>query len=160
MQYDRESAINYARKWALARNPRYGNFNGIGGDCTNFISQCVYAGCNVMNYKRDVGWYYISMNNRAAAWTGVQFFYNFMTTNKGVGPYASVVSVNDILPGDIIQLGDATNHFYHSLFVLSVGNHSYDQIFITTHSIDVYEKPLSAYTFAKARFLHIEGYRK
>ena len=115
MQYDRESAINYARKWALARNPRYGNFNGIGGDCTNFISQCVYAGCNVMNYKRDVGWYYISMNNRAAAWTGVQFFYNFMTTNKGVGPYASVVSVNDILPGDIIQLGDATNHFYHTL---------------------------------------------
>lgn len=159
MTYHREKALEYARRWALHRNPRYGNFNGIGGDCTNFISQCIYAGCKVMNYTPDIGWYYINMQNRAAGWTGVRFFYNFMTTNKGVGPYASVVTATDIMPGDVIQLGDASGHFYHSLLVLSVGNHSYDQILIATHSVDVYEKPLSAYDFAQARFLHIEGVR-
>lgn len=160
LTYDRSKALSYAAKWALKRNPVYGSFNGIGGDCTNFISQCLYTGCGIMNYKPNLGWYYISMYNRAPAWTGVDFLYRFLTTNKGAGPFASVSDAQNIIPGDIIQLGDAANRFYHSLFVISVGNHSYEQIKITTHSVDVYDKALSAYDFAQARFLHIEGARK
>ena len=43
-EYNRASAVAYARRWALSRNPLFTNFAGRGGDCTNFISQCVYAG--------------------------------------------------------------------------------------------------------------------
>lgn len=160
INYNRTLALDYAKKWAMSRNPKFGNFNGIGGDCTNFISQCIYAGCPIMNYTKDIGWYYISMTNRAAAWTGVEFLYRFLTTNKSTGPFASQVDVTNLIPGDIIQLGDAANRFYHSLIVLSTGNYSYEQIYIATHSVDVYNKPLSAYAFHKARFLHIEGARK
>lgn len=35
--YDRISAVSYAKKWALSRNPKYYNFDTVGGDCTNFI---------------------------------------------------------------------------------------------------------------------------
>ena len=42
-EYDRQSAVEYARTWALGRNPRYKDYDQWGGDCTKFISQCVHA---------------------------------------------------------------------------------------------------------------------
>ena len=36
-----EKELDYAQKWALSRNPAYYNFDDIGGDCTNFVSQCL-----------------------------------------------------------------------------------------------------------------------
>ena len=50
VSYNREKAVSYAEKWAFSRNPRYMSFDGIGGDCTSFVSQCLYAGSGVMNY--------------------------------------------------------------------------------------------------------------
>ena len=39
VSYNREKAVSYAEKWAFSRNPRYMSFDGIGGDCTSFVSQ-------------------------------------------------------------------------------------------------------------------------
>ena len=47
--YNREAAVDYARRWAMGRNPAYFDFEEIGGDCTNFASQCLFAGAKVMN---------------------------------------------------------------------------------------------------------------
>ncbi|MBR4879641.1 MAG: amidase domain-containing protein, partial [Clostridia bacterium] len=55
--YNRLAAVRYARKWALSRNPMYYNFDETGGDCTNFASQCIYAGAGVMNFGPLYGWY-------------------------------------------------------------------------------------------------------
>ena len=85
-EYEREKAVQYAKKWAYGRNPEYFNFDPIGGDCTNFISQCIFAGSKTMNYKSN-GWYYKNGNDKSPSWTGVEFLYNFLTQNKGVGPY-------------------------------------------------------------------------
>ena len=85
-EYYRNNAVEYAKRWALSRNPMYYDFHGIGGDCTNFASQCIYAGAGVMNYTRDYGWYYISPDDRSAAWSGVEYLYRFLTTNESVGP--------------------------------------------------------------------------
>ena len=62
-KYNRYAAKEYAKKWAFSRNPKYYNFDPIGGDCTNFISQCILAGSNTMNYTKNTGWYYINGNN-------------------------------------------------------------------------------------------------
>ena len=48
--YDREAAVRYAHRWAYGRNPRFYNFDELGGDCTNFASQYLYAGTGIMNY--------------------------------------------------------------------------------------------------------------
>ena len=87
--YDRAAAVRYARRWAYGRNPAFYDYEHIGGDCTNFASQCVYAGSGVMNYEKDFGWYYIDANNKAPAWTGVEYFYRFMTREaQNPGPVA------------------------------------------------------------------------
>lgn len=42
--YDRDGASNYAINHAGNPNPNYYNYENIGGDCTNFISQAIYEG--------------------------------------------------------------------------------------------------------------------
>lgn len=116
IEYDRIQAVSYARKWAFSRNPAYYNFNRLGGDCTNFASQCLFAGVGVMNFTPDLGWYYLSLNDRAAAWTGVEYFYNFLIGNRvgvgdGYGPFAEDCGLDGLEIGDFIQLGNETGEF-------------------------------------------------
>ena len=42
--YNAQKAVNYAKRWALDRNPDYYDYSGMGGDCANFVSQCLIAG--------------------------------------------------------------------------------------------------------------------
>ena len=157
IKYDRTAAVAYARRWAFGRNPAYYNFNNIGGDCTNFASQCIYAGAGVMNYTPTFGWYYVSVNNRSPSWTGVEYLYNFLVNNDGAGPFAEQVTLDKVESGDIIQLGTATGDFYHSPVVVSVAN---GQILVAAHTYDALNRPLSSYRFAQARGIHILGVRK
>jgi len=155
MNYNRDKSTEYAHQWAHGRNPAYYDFSGMGGDCTNFISQCLYAGCGVMNHARDVGWYYTSPGNRAAAWSGVPYLHRFLTTNKQAGPYAAELPIKNAQPGDIIQLSFDGINFGHSLFIVNI----YPEILIATHSDDSDNRPLSTYRFQRARLIHIEGVR-
>lgn len=160
MQYNRSKALDYAQKWALSRNPQYFDYSPIGGDCTNFISQCLYAGSGVMNYTKNTGWYYINANDKAPAWTGVVFLYNFLVRpERTPGPYAKEADVSQIEPGDIIQLAfQGMGNFSHSLFVVKCGNPvSIDNILINTHSYDRKEYPLNRYSWNRIRFLKILG---
>lgn len=154
IEYNRTAAVEYAERWALSRNPKFYSFENIGGDCTNFASQCVYAGCGVMNYTPVYGWYFINVNSRSPSWTGVQYFYNFMTQNNSVGPYAKAGDLSLAQPGDIIQLGNEKGIFYHSLVVLAVTD---DDIYIAANSNDALFRPLSSYRYAYARCIHILG---
>lgn len=45
--YNRGKAVAYALEWAMSRNPAYLDFEELGGDCTNFASQCLLAGGGV-----------------------------------------------------------------------------------------------------------------
>ncbi len=148
--------MRYAERWAYSRNPDYYDFDALGGDCTNFISQCIYAGGAVMNYTRDVGWYYISPADRAAAWTGVEYFARFMLTNKGAGPFGSIVPVRYAMPGDVIQLGGRTR-FYHSLLVTDTVN---GIPYVAAHSRDTFYAPLTAYSPYRVRCLRIRSARR
>lgn len=155
--YDRQAALDYAKIWSFKRNPKYYDFSNIGGDCTNFISQCLYAACQTMNYTPTTGWYYNSTSSRSASWTGVTFLYQFLITNKTKGPFATEVSAPEfLLPGDIIQFGNPDKGWHHSLLVLSSAP-TYDEVYIATHSYDAYNRLLSTYDFTMIRFLHIEG---
>ena len=69
--YDRRAAVLYAHEWAYGRNPKFYDYERIGGDCTNFASQCLYAGSGIMDFTPTYGWYYIDADRKAPAWTGV-----------------------------------------------------------------------------------------
>ena len=161
LPYNRERAVEYARRWALARNPLFVDFTGRGGDCTSFVSQCVFAGCGVMNYTETFGWYYISPTSRAPAWAGVDEFFNFITgnaefvaANGGIGPRGyDVRNGADIALGDVIQLANNRGEFYHSLIISGFTD---DDILICAHSNDALDRPISTYDYTTLRVIHIE----
>ena len=157
IEYDRQAAFEYAKKWAFRRNPRFYNFENIGGDCTNFASQCIYAGAGVMNYTPTFGWYYIDINNRAPAWTGVEYLYNFLTSNEADGPFAENVPLDKLEVGEIVLLGTATGDYYLWSVVVAMRN---GKIYVAAHTYDAFMRPLSSYNYARARGIHILGVRK
>lgn len=151
MAYNRGKAVEYAHQWAFKRNSRYLDFTQMGGDCTNFISQCLQAGGMPMNYQKTFGWYYNSAYDRAPAWSSVQYLYNFLINNKGAGPKAVEIPIDDIEIGDIIQLSFGGDVYGHSLLVVDVeypANES--NVSIATHTIDSDYRQLSTYEAVEA----------
>ena len=158
--YGRERAVEYARKWALSRNPLFFDFTGGGGNCTNFVSQCLLAGGLLMNPTETFGWYYVDVNDRSPSWTGVQEFYEFMCglgdfspQTERQGPFCEEVARERVEIGDVIQLSNARGIFYHSLLVSGFDN---GDILVCAQSNDALDRPLSTYNYASARFLHVE----
>ncbi len=154
-EYDRSSAVAYARRWALDRNPAFYNFEAIGGDCTNFASQCLFAGAGTMNFTKTTGWYYRSASDRTASWTGVEYLFDFLVGNRSAGPFAAEVRLPEALPGDLVQLGARGGGFYHTPVITAV----FPEILVAAHTFDALDRPLSSYFFENVRFLHISGVR-
>ena len=44
LSYNAGAAVNYARTYCQNYNPHYWNYANDGGDCANFVSQCLIAG--------------------------------------------------------------------------------------------------------------------
>ena len=114
-----------------------------------------------MNYTPEFGWYYISPEDRAPAWSSVEFFYDFLTQkfaeqNGGVGPFATEVSRDMAELGDVVQYANESEDWYHTVIITGRDG---DEILVSAQSNDALDRPISSYNFAKARFLHIEGVR-
>lgn len=153
--YNRQKVYEYAKKWAYKRNPKYYNYDLIGGDCTNFVSQCIFSGCNQMNYSKNNGWYYINGNNKSPSWTGVEFLYNFLLSNKGIGPKGEETNIENLEVGDVIQLSFDNSIFTHTLIVVKNGT-NIDNTLIGAHTYDTFGKRVSEYEFEKYRCIHIK----
>ena len=162
--YHRERAVEYAKTWALSRNPLFIDFTGQGGNCTNFVSQCLFAGCGVMNFTPTFGWYYRTPEDRAPAWSGVNELYRFLIgseefveTNGTIGPYATDARESrKIELGDVIQLGRTESGYYHTLLV--VGDEEGVPL-VAAQSDDAYGRRLDSYTYDYARYLTVDGVR-
>ncbi len=146
----------YAHRWAFSFNPGYYNFENLGGDCTNFVSQCLFAGGALMNPTRDTGWYYNSLDDRAAAWTGVDAFYRFIVNNQGLGPFGKIVQLDNADIGDVIQLG-TNKRYYHSLLVVDIRKRT---PYVAAHSAPAFNRPLTSYSYENIRCIKIIGARK
>lgn len=157
--YDRAAAVAYAHRWAYSRNPKYYDYEEIGGDCTNFASQCLYVGVGVMNYTPIFGWYYIDANNKAPAWTGVEFFRNFLLRGEpSPGPFAQETDLSGLLPGDFVQFNFKGERFSHTPIIVQIGMPATpENILLAAHSYDADYRPLSTYEFQELRCLHILG---
>lgn len=157
--YDRRAAVAYAHKWAFGRNPAYFDYEEVGGDCTNFASQCLYTGTGVMNYTPVYGWYYIDANQKAPAWTGVEYFYNFITRGEATpGPFGVDAPLEALEPGDFVQFRFNHDTFGHTPVIVSLGSPpTLENTLIAAHSYDADYRPLSTYFFQNIRFLHILG---
>lgn len=160
LQYDRGGAVLYAHEWAYGRNPAFYDYEELGGDCTNFASQCLLSGGGIMNYTPDFGWYYIDGNQKSPAWTGVEFLYQFLTRETpSVGPAARPCEIWEVQPGDLVQLSFTGEQFQHTPVVVWTESQPLTpaEILVAAHSYDADNRPLSTYEYKKIRFLHITG---
>lgn len=157
--YERGKALSYALRWALQRNPQFYDYSNLGGDCTNFASQVIYAGAGVMNYTPVYGWYYRNGNEKSPSWTGVNYLYQFLVSNRNQGPFAEEINISAIQPGDLIQLSFVNQqHFNHTLVVTKLALPiTTDNIYIATHTPDFLHRKLSSYNWVAIRFIHISG---
>ena len=161
VSYNRERAVEYAQKWALSRNPLFFDFTGGGGNCTNFVSQCLLAGCSVMDLTPTFGWYYRSLDDRAPAWSGVEQLYDFLTGSGDFagqlleGPFGEVATSRaQVEIGDVVQLANSSGDFYHTLIISALeGN----EILVCANSDNALDRPLSSYPYASLRIIHIMG---
>ena len=154
IEYNRQKAVDYALKWALTYNPDYYKFTDIGGDCTNYISQCLLHGDAKMNYNKTEGWYYINASNRSPSWTSVFYLQKFLLENKTLGPFGHITRISQVQPGDIIQIRQNPFRFNHSVIVTRVEN---GEIYVCAHTHNVKNKKLSSYNFLQLLAIHIDG---
>ena len=90
--YNPVAAAAYAEKWWNSFNPAYTNYAGRGGDCANFVSQCLYAGG--LEYEKSV-W-----APDETAFIGCNSMKKYLTSIGGVfveNPTASDLDVGDIV---------------------------------------------------------------
>lgn len=165
-EYDRIGAVEYARRWALSRNPKFQDYENWGGNCTNFISQCVNAGGIPMDSYGDnimKQWYWYSDKKRTPSWTGSQpFFQYFVGNNKDntndFGVYAVESNYDEMELGDVVQLikdGKA----YHTMIITGVlfdEDEVYDYL-VSQNTYDLLDYPLSL-KVGERRYLKIFGY--
>ena len=159
--YNRQKAVKYAYEFAYKRNPVFTDFSDMGGNCTNFVNQCLLAGGMTMNFNYPFGWFYKSINSRSPSFRGVEYLYNFLTRlDYTKGPFAKVIELKDTQIGDIIQFRQDQPKFTHSLIITKLNEFDYDNPFVTTNTSDVADKPLKDYYFNECRCLGVVGGRK
>lgn len=146
--YNRETAVSYARKYAKSRNPEFYDFSSLGGDCTNFISQCLYAGFKEMDFVGEIPWYYKSLLQRSYSWTSVMFLQKYLLSNKA---NVKETSLEKLQLGDIIQLKNDF-YYFHSLIVTKIDDIN---IYVCAHSDDSLDRPLSTYFYKSLLPFHI-----
>ncbi|MDQ3004732.1 MAG: amidase domain-containing protein, partial [Chloroflexota bacterium] len=182
--YNGDAAAAYAMQYADNHNSdRYPDYDGLGGDCTNFISQAIYENGNASMFipsplpapttDGQDGWYFLGSLQRASAWNDVGAFHTFVTSSSfleaspgfewyGEGPQGSLVALNQLVKGDVIQYehgGDTT--WDHAVIVVDILN-GVPQV--ASHSDDFYYTPYTTFQWhnkpvldpAHIRFIHIE----
>ncbi|UHA74865.1 amidase domain-containing protein [Paenibacillus sp. 481] len=161
--YLREKAVEYAEQWWNEANPRFLSFED---DCTNYVSQCLFAGGAPMNYtgRRETGWWYKGMVNGREAWSyswAVADSLERLLTYNEAGLRATVVSrASDLQLGDIIAYDwDGNGHYQHNSIVTSFDKSGMPLVNAhTTNSRHRYWDYQDSYAWTGAtqyRFLHI-----
>lgn len=111
-------------------NPAYPNYVGQGGDCANFVSQCLTAG----GFPTSSQW-----KSGSAAWINCVYQINYL---RSYGTYIAYPSASDILPGSPMYYNRSASlngEWYH--VVICSGHNSAGTPVINGHTVDRYRLP-------------------
>ena len=170
--YDRDAAVEYADEWNDdANTDEYEFFGGRGGDCANFVSQCLKAG----GIEENDGWHC----ERHAGWSWALILFNLITTGtiytwdysdswlyadkhfsffsdqkngyiNGLpikmtekSDLGSVIENYNIQKGDLLYFCNSKGEVYHATIISNVDS---SMIYYAAHSAPNFDKPLSSFT--------------
>jgi len=120
--YDREAARAYAERHWNDPDPAFIHFDV---DCTNYVSQCLYAGGAPMNYTgvRESGWWYRGRSGGrelwSYSWSVAHALHWYLSAGRRDGLAAETVpSASELTIGDVICYDfDGDGRFEHSAIV-------------------------------------------
>ncbi|SFA80443.1 Putative amidase domain-containing protein [Acetitomaculum ruminis DSM 5522] len=172
-KYNRNAAYQYAFKYYRNPNPAYVNFEQMGGNCTNFTSQCLKAGGIVQDNVGNYTWYYNNANNRAGAWSSAELFRQYFRNNVGShdikGLRAGGCRLSTTRLGDLVQRvknGKATHTMFICGCVNNIGTNGdwiqKTDVLIAQNSTGVsgrlWNVPLKTkYSGKQVKYIHIVG---
>lgn len=120
--YNRSKAVSYARNnVGKSVISGFANFESMGGDCTNFVSACLFNGGIPMDRTGSNQWYYTSMSKRAPSWTGAEYLRRYLVGNNSssstsnTGLYAGRTTLSSVREGDVVQ--NSKTNPGHSMFI-------------------------------------------
>ncbi len=162
--YNRSAAVGYAYRWYNLRNPHYQDFTSSGGDCANFVSQCLIAGgLSLHNGTNGVGYGVYPDSDRPTLYSNGTIPYcdylHLNLINYQPVKYAYVTTANATIPswmeiGDVVIFGNSTDPWQHAMLV--VWRNATD-LGLAAHTTDVWN--VSFWTelsyFGRANFYHI-----
>ncbi|MFC4767626.1 amidase domain-containing protein [Effusibacillus consociatus] len=117
-RFDRRKAQRYAELWWNGFNPQYKQFEV---DCTNYVSQCLYAGGMPMAYhsRRDRGWWYRGQGktaNWSYSWAVAHSLRYYLEAS---GRTTVVLDPQQLMIGDVICYDwDGDGRWQHNTIVV------------------------------------------
>jgi hypothetical protein len=168
-RYNNDRAVRYALTYALKPNPEFRFFPGHddgGGDCTNFMSQCIKAGGAPMAFGSSPWWYRMNGLSQkddrwAVSWAVAHSLYwTLKTRSKSRLSGLKAREVQDMQQlelGDIIQYEDKNGIIYHSAMVTAFANDKGMRVpLITQHSKNAINISYYKEKAKKMHFMKIE----
>lgn len=173
--YDRQKAVAYADKYCGAAwgsgnnfkyNKKYSDYNGIGGDCTNYVSQ-VLGDKEAGGMPIGGGW-----TPGSSAWANADGLKNFLIySGRGsvisVGTFKQLTTPSEKLPqgaigklqiGDLVAYEKGRGNIDHFAVITGFDSHGYP--LVNSHTTDRYHVPWDlGWGDSKIRFflIHING---
>jgi hypothetical protein len=159
-KFNRNACKEYANKycgvtWA-SKNPtkynkKYFNFTGSGGNCTNYVSQCL-GDKEGGTLPTDSNWHYVAQTQSgSAAWLNADGFKNYILfSGKGkvvkkanfqdsLKPLKNGTSVfKNLFIGDLVSY-DKKNDIDHNAIITGFDSKGYP--LINSHTVDRYQVP-------------------
>jgi hypothetical protein len=140
MAYDRQAAVTYASRWWNRYNPQFRSFPS--DDCTNYISQCLWAGGLPMEDtgRRETGWWYRGPDDAwSFSWTVANALRWYLSGSKrAVGrPTAKGLDLGDIITYD----WNGDDIWTHSTIV--VGSDATGEPLVAGHTVPSFRRPWS-----------------
>jgi len=163
----RNAAYGYARNWYNARNPHYNDFTASGGDCANFVSQCLIAGGMSLWRGTDGGGYGIYPDadrptiNSNGTIPYCDYLHQHLTRYQPVEYTYVIEGVNASIPaniavGDVVIFGTAAgDKWSHAMTVVTLGA---GDIGLAGHTTDTWDASFWGVlggSFTCANFYHI-----
>lgn len=150
--YSPTKAKDYAHKWAFSYNSAYNNYSSNGGDCTNFVSQCLEAGglaqkkpSSIPSGTMNTTSYWYSVKPKVSTpWIRVTDFHSYWAPKVPDGNYAGDTTVsNNGNIGDVVQFRHAgTLTRWHTMIITKKDS---NQVYLTGHTTNRKDYPISSY---------------
>lgn len=167
--YNREDAVSYSYNYITKRNSEWFDYSDIGGNCQNYVSQCLYSGGipadesgsiynqwkhhdSAINETEGVG--------RSYSWTTVGYFYDYIKSNVENGICALPDSNFYLIEkGDVAEVG-YDKRWGHTVLItesVKINNEIVDYL-VNSNTVNLENYPLLAYTYPDLRFIKILGW--